>query len=145
MAAPNVKSTLPTLPAELIEHIIRSSLPPLAFPTFRLRYDLLLSYSSVSRIWNEAAQAELYSHIWLGAMEDEDLLWQLVGRTGKGWTNRARALWCGHPVDLSDRRVYSAHFVDRALSYCPNVELVCLSALGLTAFDFSAFDRECRA
>ncbi|ORY76851.1 hypothetical protein BCR35DRAFT_305596 [Leucosporidium creatinivorum] len=133
-------STLPKLPAELIEHIIRLSLPPLAFSTFRARYDLLLAYSTVSSVWHEAAQAELYSQIWLGDMETEDLLWQLIGMTKKGWTNRTRSLWCGYEVNLDDRRVYSAHFVDRALSYCPNVELVCLSALGLTPFDFSAFD-----
>lgn len=144
-ASPELETSLPALPAELIGYIIRLSLPPLAFPTFRLRYDRLLAYSTVSSVWYEAAQAELYSDVWLGDLQKEDLLWELIGKAKKGWANRARTLWCGYEADPRDRRVYSAHFVDRALSYCPNVELVCLSALGLTAFDFSAFDRECRA
>lgn len=53
---------LPTLPPEIIEHIIRLSMPPLSLGTYRERHNTLNAVSLVNSTWNAEAQKELYRH-----------------------------------------------------------------------------------
>lgn len=136
------EAATPALPLELIELIISHSLPPLAFATFPARYDLLFTFSTVSKSWHEIAIRALYKELWIADDVAEQLLWERVGARGEGGTKRVKRLWCGRVPTDADNEVYSSHFVDRALSYSPNVKRVQLVALGLTSLDFAAFDRE---
>lgn len=56
------KST-PSLPWELIHHIIKLSLPAIRCDTFAERYELLLNFTLVSKSWSSLAQAELWRHV----------------------------------------------------------------------------------
>ncbi|ORY88078.1 hypothetical protein BCR35DRAFT_351211 [Leucosporidium creatinivorum] len=58
-----VVKSLPSLPLEIIYHIIKLSLPLVRFNTFRERYELLRTFSLVSKSWTSLAQAELWRHI----------------------------------------------------------------------------------
>ena len=131
------------LPPEIIEHIILLSLPVLSFPKFPERNERLLVYSLVSPVWLAAAQTELHHELWIADKEMEERLWNKVGARNGLKELRTKNLWCGRkPESTEVMQVYNAHFVDRALTYCPNIKKVSLSALGLSSFDFSAFDSE---
>ncbi|ORY88181.1 hypothetical protein BCR35DRAFT_330057 [Leucosporidium creatinivorum] len=54
---------VPPLPVEIVEHIIKQSLPPLRFETFKERYELLRTYSLVDSRWRVLAQKELGRHL----------------------------------------------------------------------------------
>jgi hypothetical protein len=55
---------LPSLPTEILQHIIQLSLPRLSFKTFRERYDILLNSCLVNKLWAVLAQRELFRHVW---------------------------------------------------------------------------------
>lgn len=131
---------IPQLPPELIESIIHHSLPSPSFLFFPSRNALLLSYSLVSPVWLAAAQAELYQDLWIADKQMEELLWDRVGARQGLKELRAKRVWCGRTPVSEDSNVFSAHFVDRALSYCPNAEKLSLTTLGMTSFDFSALE-----
>ncbi|KAK4699196.1 hypothetical protein P7C70_g7068, partial [Phenoliferia sp. Uapishka_3] len=65
MGPPSPLRPLPTLPLELIAHIIELSVPPIQWSTFPLRYELLTRFSLVSHFCRSIAQPRLYSHILL--------------------------------------------------------------------------------
>lgn len=77
-----MSNPLPTLPLEIWSHIIRLSLPVKCFASFRERYDVLLAYSLVNRIWRELAQAQLLRHVWLEDKERAERFLAGVDRTG---------------------------------------------------------------
>ena len=56
---------VPSLPVEIIEHVIKLSLPPLLFSTFKKRYSYLKRYSLVDSTWRELAQRELWREVLL--------------------------------------------------------------------------------
>lgn len=67
--ATSTHRVLPTLPPEIIQHIIQLALPPLSITTYRERYDILLRFSLVDSTWHSFAETELYQHILL--LDDE--------------------------------------------------------------------------
>ncbi|ORY88072.1 hypothetical protein BCR35DRAFT_301985, partial [Leucosporidium creatinivorum] len=58
-----VVEPLPSLPLEIIHHIIELSLPPIRFETFSERYELLRTFSLLSKSWTSWAQTELGRHV----------------------------------------------------------------------------------
>lgn len=60
------RPTLPILPPEIIQTIIRESVaPPTSYAAVASRYPTLLAFSLVCRAWRVFAQAELFAHVLL--------------------------------------------------------------------------------
>ncbi|ORY88098.1 hypothetical protein BCR35DRAFT_31680 [Leucosporidium creatinivorum] len=62
-----VPKSTPSLPLELIHYIIKLGLPPVRFDAFRERYELLRTFSLVSKSWTSLAQAELQRHLYINS------------------------------------------------------------------------------
>ncbi|ORY88207.1 hypothetical protein BCR35DRAFT_324305 [Leucosporidium creatinivorum] len=82
---------VPPLPVEIVEHIIKQSLPPLRFDTFKERYELLKTFALVDSRWRVLAQRELGRHLvvdsrCLGKMETEL-------SNDESFAGYARSLW----------------------------------------------------
>lgn len=76
---------IPSLPTELIENIIRLSLPPIRFSSYRERYNVLVAYSLVSSVWRSLAQEELGKHLVIGSTKGLKLVIQrlkLINKDG---------------------------------------------------------------
>ncbi|ORY66631.1 hypothetical protein BCR35DRAFT_334561 [Leucosporidium creatinivorum] len=56
---------VPSLPIEIVEHIIKQSLPPLRSTAFQKRYELLRTFALVDSRWRVVAQRELGKHVLL--------------------------------------------------------------------------------
>ncbi|ORY73831.1 hypothetical protein BCR35DRAFT_306940 [Leucosporidium creatinivorum] len=56
---------IPSLPTEILHHIIKLSLPVVSFGTYRERYNLLLAYSLVNSTWRALAKKELYEELFV--------------------------------------------------------------------------------
>lgn len=54
---------LPSLPTEILQGIIQLALSPLSFHNFRERYDILLNFCRVNKLWAALAQKELCSMV----------------------------------------------------------------------------------
>lgn len=62
-----------SLPFELIDLIIQTSLPPLKLSTYSERYSILTACALVSREWKELAQEKLIQHVTIQNQKNLDL------------------------------------------------------------------------
>ena len=88
---PRSSMPIPSLPVEIIEQVIKSSLPPLIFSTFKKRYSLLKRYSLVVSTWRELAQREL----WREVLVTEENSSQVQRAIGQVCHEKVRGVWIG--------------------------------------------------
>ncbi|ORY66627.1 hypothetical protein BCR35DRAFT_354856 [Leucosporidium creatinivorum] len=82
---------VPPLPVEIIEHIIKQSLPPLRFDTFKERYELLRTFALVDSRWRVLAQRELGKHLMVTRAGQKELEETLNHRENFG--RQAQSVW----------------------------------------------------
>lgn len=91
---------VPHLPAELISHIIKLSLPSLSFDTFPERYSTLLRFHFVNKEWSALASTELFLHL---ALPSHAVVEKLVSCFGHSSFDhlfaRTKTLWIGNVKD----------------------------------------------
>ncbi|ORY88189.1 hypothetical protein BCR35DRAFT_21764 [Leucosporidium creatinivorum] len=125
----------PPLPVEIVEHIIKQSLPLLRFNTFDKRYRVLRKFSLVDSTWKELAQRELGRHVLVRdgqspSLADDrarfpDYLKQTKSFWGRNGIQDQRV-----DVVMATCRVLKAHegVEELCLSYIPTLDCLLLAA-----------------
>ncbi|ORY88195.1 hypothetical protein BCR35DRAFT_351035 [Leucosporidium creatinivorum] len=135
---------VPPVPVEIVEHIIKQSLPPLRFETFKERYELLRTYSLVDSRWKELAQKELGRHVVV-TNEGRERLKEAI-HDSKTFARHAQSVWAtAHSLVPSDKPKIVAlveQLLDRA--ELRHVTLSCVNLEeDLNLFDLGRSLRSC--
>ena len=85
---------VPTLPIELVAHIIELSLPERQYHTFAERYATLRTLSLVNNLWKDLAHDQLYKHVLVEDTARLDAL--AVTLPGSGRASQVKSIRFGH-------------------------------------------------
>ncbi|ORY66639.1 hypothetical protein BCR35DRAFT_308500 [Leucosporidium creatinivorum] len=140
---------VPPLPVEIVEHIIKQSLPPLRFSTFNKRYRLLRKFSLVDSRWRVLAQRELGRHVLVKNGQSRSLADERAGfpeylKHTKSFWGRSSIEDERHNVGMATYRLLKAHegVEELCLSYIPTLDCLLLAAQHLRAFTGNCVDLE---